>query len=187
MSSHTPGGGGGLYEGAPHETSTFFRLQVYERVGEFVISVGKKAHKEWQMHFMTVKKSRKRSAFVIYLYLKTVHLRQLKVLNQVCEKGANCQQKVYERGTYSVKNGLLKDNGLDLGAERPHIKPCCVASQPPPPPPPIPEVRHVWQLRVGIICWHVWGKLKNWNIELVIVIVVLLTLSVLKSDAKVIR
>ena len=24
----------------------FFRLQVYERVGEFVISVGKKAHKE---------------------------------------------------------------------------------------------------------------------------------------------
>ena len=113
MSSHTPGGGGGLYEGAPHETSTFFRLQVYERVGEFVISVGKKAHKEWQMHFMTVKKSRKRSAFVIYLYLKTVHLRQVKVLNQVCEKGANCQQKVYERGTYSVKNGLLKDNGLD--------------------------------------------------------------------------
>ena len=76
------------------------------------------------MHFMTVKKSRKRSGFVIYVYLKTVHLRQLKVLNQVCEKGANCQQKVYERGTYSVKNGLLKDNGLDLGAERPHIKPC---------------------------------------------------------------
>ena len=76
------------------------------------------------MHFMTVKKSRKRSGFVIYLYLKTVHLRQLKVLNQVCEKGANCQQKVYERGTYSVKNVLLKDNGLDLGAERPHKKPC---------------------------------------------------------------
>ena len=41
-----PGGWGGLYEGAPHERSTFFRLQVYERVGEFVISVGKKAQNE---------------------------------------------------------------------------------------------------------------------------------------------
>ena len=67
MSSYTPGGGGGLYEGAPHERSTFFRLQVYERVGEFVISVGKKGSKG----------VRKRSGFVIYLYLKTVHLRQL--------------------------------------------------------------------------------------------------------------
>ena len=41
---------------------------VYERVGEFVISVGKKGSKG----------VRKRSGFVIYLYLKTVHLRQLK-------------------------------------------------------------------------------------------------------------
>ena len=39
------GDGGGLYEGAPRERSTFFRLQVYERAGEFVISVGKKAQK----------------------------------------------------------------------------------------------------------------------------------------------
>ena len=54
--------------GAPHERSTFFRLQVYERVGEFVISVGKKGSKG----------VRKRSGFVIYLHLKTVHLRQLK-------------------------------------------------------------------------------------------------------------
>ena len=65
MSSHTPGGGGGLYEGAPRERSTFFRLQVYEIVGKFVISVGKKAQKEWQMHFMTVIKWRKSSGFVI--------------------------------------------------------------------------------------------------------------------------
>ena len=49
-------------KGAP-----FFRLRVYERVGEFVISVGKKGSKG----------VRKRSGFVIYLYLKTVHLRQL--------------------------------------------------------------------------------------------------------------
>ena len=55
--------GGLRMKGAP-----FFRLQVYERVGEFVISVGKKGSKG----------VRKRSGFVIYLYLKTVHLRQLK-------------------------------------------------------------------------------------------------------------
>ena len=50
MSSHTPEGGGGLYEGAPRERSTFFRRQVYEIVpeivGKFVISVGNKAQKE---------------------------------------------------------------------------------------------------------------------------------------------
>ena len=45
------------------------------------------------MHFMTVKKSRKRSGFVIYLYLKTVHLRQLKVLNQVCERALIANRK----------------------------------------------------------------------------------------------
>ena len=67
MSSHTPGGGGGLYQGAPRERSTFFQASG-ERVGEFVISVGKKGSKG----------VRKRSGFVIYLYLKTVHLRQLK-------------------------------------------------------------------------------------------------------------
>ena len=55
--------GGLRMKGAP-----FFRLRVYERVGEFVISVGKKGSKG----------VRKRSGFVIYLYLKTVHLRQLK-------------------------------------------------------------------------------------------------------------
>ena len=59
----------------------FFRLQVYERVGislaeeydrvgKSVISVCKKAQKNWQMNFMAVKMSRKRSGVVIYSYLK---------------------------------------------------------------------------------------------------------------------
>ena len=65
---------------------TFFRPDVYERVGilpvevykkegKSVISVGKKAQKGWKMPFMAVKKSRKRSAFVIYS-LKTMHLQE---------------------------------------------------------------------------------------------------------------
>ena len=59
----------------------FFSLQVNERVGislvevfewvmKYVISVGKKAQKGQQMHFTTVKKLRKSSGFVIYLYFK---------------------------------------------------------------------------------------------------------------------
>ena len=75
-----------LYGEAPPERGTFLRLQVYERVrilvvnvweraAQSVISVGKKARKGKQMHFIAVKKSRKRSGFVIF---KTVHLRQLK-------------------------------------------------------------------------------------------------------------
>ena len=43
------GGGGtpynGLYREAPPKSSTFFRLQVYERVGESVIWVCEKAQK----------------------------------------------------------------------------------------------------------------------------------------------
>ena len=78
------GGGGdtqynGLYGEAPPERGTFFRLQVYERVGILlvevyesvglsVISVRKKAQKGSQIYFKAVKKSRKRSGFVIYSY-----------------------------------------------------------------------------------------------------------------------
>ena len=80
------GGGGdnqynGLYGEAPPERGTFFRLQVYERVGILlvevyesvglsVISVRKKAQKGSQIYFKAVKKSRKRSGFVIYSYFK---------------------------------------------------------------------------------------------------------------------
>ena len=39
-------------------------------VGKSVILIGKKAQKDQQMHVMAVKKSRKRSGFVIYSYLK---------------------------------------------------------------------------------------------------------------------
>ena len=36
------------------------------------------------------------------------------------------------RGTFYVKNGILKSKGLDLGAEPPQLQLCWV----PPPPPP---------------------------------------------------
>ena len=59
----------------------FFRLQVYdtvgillvevcESVGSSVISVRKKAQKGSQIYSKAVKKSRKRSGFVIYSYFK---------------------------------------------------------------------------------------------------------------------
>ena len=94
------GGGGtqynGLYREAPPERGTFFRLQVYERegillvevcesVGSSVISVRKKAQKGSQIYFKAVKKSRKRSGFVIYSYFKfsafTLVKRDAKILN----------------------------------------------------------------------------------------------------------
>ena len=49
------------------------------------------------MHFMALEKSRKLSGFVIYTYLRC------KVLNKVCE-----------RGTISVKNGILNGKGISL-------------------------------------------------------------------------
>ena len=59
----------------------FFRLQVYDRVGILlvevyesvglsVISVRKKDQKGSQIYFKAVKKSRKRSGFVIYSFFK---------------------------------------------------------------------------------------------------------------------
>ena len=43
-------------------------VDVYERVGTLLCH--KKAQKSLQMHFLIVKKSRKRSGFVIYSYFK---------------------------------------------------------------------------------------------------------------------
>ena len=43
----------------------------------------------------------------------TVHF---SVLNLVCERGTICQLKVFDKGTSSVKNGILKGEVLDLGA-----------------------------------------------------------------------
>ena len=78
---HTPPGGGIPYNGLYHglvlpefERGTFFRLQVYEKVvislaGKSVFSVIEKAQMDQQMHFMSVKKSRKRFGFLIYSYM----------------------------------------------------------------------------------------------------------------------
>ena len=43
-------------------------VEVYERVEKSVLSVCKKARKGKQMHFTAVKKSRKRSGFVIFTF-----------------------------------------------------------------------------------------------------------------------
>ena len=80
---HTPPGGGGIpYNGLYHgvvlpefERGTFFRLQVYEKVviplaEKSVFSVIEKAQMGQQMHFMSVKKSRKRFGFLIYSYMR---------------------------------------------------------------------------------------------------------------------
>ena len=45
-------------------------MEVYERVGKSVISVCKKAQNGQQMHFVAVKKSKKRSGVVVNSYVK---------------------------------------------------------------------------------------------------------------------
>ena len=45
-----------------------------------------------------------------------ISYKRCKVLNKVCERGTTRHQKVYERGTIFVKNGIYKGipKGLDL-------------------------------------------------------------------------
>ena len=45
-------------------------MKYMKRVGKSVISVRKKAERVYKMHFMALRKSRKRSGFVIYSHLK---------------------------------------------------------------------------------------------------------------------
>ena len=60
-----------------HRIIIFELVKVYERVGKSVTSVCKNTQKDKQMHFMVVKRSWKRSDFVIYSYLKlTVRIQQ---------------------------------------------------------------------------------------------------------------
>ena len=43
--------------------------------------------------------------------------------NWSVKRGTICHYKVYERGTFSLKNGAsIKGQGLDLGVEPPRIK-----------------------------------------------------------------
>ena len=41
---------------------------------------------------------------------------------QANERGTICQWKIYERGVFSAKNGILKGKGSDLRAEPPRVK-----------------------------------------------------------------
>ena len=64
--------------------------------------------------------TRKCLGLVILILKRMVHLQQLKGMqcskNKVCERGRSIfQTKVYKRGIFSVKNGISKGKGLDLG------------------------------------------------------------------------
>ena len=59
------------------------------------------AQRAEQMNFM----SWKRSIFVIDSYFKS-QCTGCNILNEVCKRGTICQQKLYERGTFFVKNGI---------------------------------------------------------------------------------
>ena len=60
----------GLYGEAPFQREGILLVEVYESVRLSVISVRKKAQKGSQIYSKAVKKSRKRSGFVIYSYFK---------------------------------------------------------------------------------------------------------------------
>ena len=66
------------------------------------------------------KKSSKRSGFVIYYVLKTVHLQQVKGMQSsklVMSKGYNLFNRRYTKGVHFLsKHGIQKVKGLDLGA-----------------------------------------------------------------------
>ena len=100
---------------------TFFRPQVYERVGISLFKVYmkgkmsfrfvKKGPKELPDAFFDCEKVKKTFWCAWYIHvLRTMHLPQsvkrdrCKVLDKVCERGATCQYKVYERRTCSVEN-----------------------------------------------------------------------------------
>ena len=66
--------------GGSAQKGNFFRFQVYERVGISLVEVYEKVKrlKGDNMHFMDVKKSRKRPGFEIYSYLMDSALIQVK-------------------------------------------------------------------------------------------------------------
>ena len=63
----------------------------------YVISVGKKAQKGLQMHFLAVKKSRKHSCFVIDSHLKDSAFTAVK-RNKVCKRGTIFVNRRYKKG-----------------------------------------------------------------------------------------
>ena len=106
----------GLYRKAPPERGTFFRLQVYERVGvslaelyervgKFVIFSLKKPIKANKC-ILWLWKSRKRSSFVVCSRFKEralfySSLKGYKVLNQVYERGAQLSIEGIRKGNLS--------------------------------------------------------------------------------------
>ena len=108
---------------ASSERDTFFRLQLYENVGILLVEEYKRKIQisgNFLRHladFEIFRKSHditKRAGRSVILVCKW---EKCSVLNWVCQRGTIYQLNVYGRGTFSVKNGILKGKGLELGAE----------------------------------------------------------------------
>ena len=110
-----PGGGDGtpfkvLYDEAPYERGSFFSLQVNERVGVLLVEVFKRVGNlsfgsvKWPngLNRWTPSQARGNVLFLDLFLFKF----GCNVLNEVCKRGTIFQQKLYERGTFSVKNGI---------------------------------------------------------------------------------
>ena len=90
-------------------------VELYERIGKSIILVGRKTQNSYkQMHFMAVKKSRKRSGFVISSYFEdsafTVVKRDAKlqpryVKGVICISSANVANRTYRKGVSFLSTG----------------------------------------------------------------------------------
>ena len=95
--------------------------EVYGRVEKSVILVGKKALKGFQMPFMAVKKSRKRSGFVLFSHFWGSTFTALERNGFILKGYLFLSKMVY------IKKSVL---GRDLGAEPPRIKICWTRGPP---------------------------------------------------------
>ena len=113
----------GLYGEAPPEMGTVFRLQLdervgisslvelYERVGKSVIWVRKKAQKSKRC-ILWLWRSRRRVLVLTVIYSYFIDSafraikRDVKFPTKYVNKGTIFNWEVYERGTFSAKNGI---------------------------------------------------------------------------------
>ena len=96
-----PAPGGGVYSllwpirGSSARSGSFFRLQVYQRVGITLVKVyervGKSVISVLRRPKRAVKMSRKRAGLGFIHVLNTVSLQQFKGMQTVCERDTICQ------------------------------------------------------------------------------------------------
>ena len=125
------GGGGrgtpynGQCENALPERSTFFRPQVYERLGIPLVEAG------LPEKCMAVREAK---IFPFHIF-NTVSIQQLKGLGMQASKLGNKRGYYFANGRCTngvpILSKMVKGKGLVLWAEAPHIKLCRVHPQPP--------------------------------------------------------